>query len=178
MINYLQIISTLNCFSKFLAADGSNVLWRFKQGDLAKEHQLILVQPWNDCFGGRDWEMRWLSPICNLSLCVLVMPELVMAHILDGQKYQPSLTNSLLWAFAVLLVSSIPCKKYSRDKGQENILHYYKRERWIFESQSVSVCLSLSLSLSFFFQSDSLIKLLMFGSTEPKLNCNHGTFLF
>lgn len=26
VINYLQIISTLNCFSKFLVADGSNVL--------------------------------------------------------------------------------------------------------------------------------------------------------
>lgn len=35
----------------------------------------------------RDWEMRWLSPICNLSRCVLVVPELAMAHILDSQKY-------------------------------------------------------------------------------------------
>lgn len=177
MINYLQIISTLYCFSKFLAADGSNVLWRFKQGDLAKEHQVILVQPWNDCFGGRDWEMRWLSPICNLSLCVLVMPELVMAHILDGQKYQPSLTNSLLWAFAVLLVSSIPCKNIPETK-ERRTFSITTKERGEYLSLSLSQSVSLSLSLSFFFQSDSLIKLLMFGSTEPKLNCNHVTFLF
>ena len=106
---------------------------------------------------------------------MLVMPELVMAHILDGQKYQPSLTNSLLWAFAVLLVSSIPCKNIPETK-ERRTFSITTKERG--EYLSLSLSQSVSLSLSFFFQSDSLIKLLMFGSTEPKLNCNHVTFLF